>query len=403
MDQLIAVLPESAHLFYREGSSDKVYNILLQQCETGWSVIASWGRCGSTLQTDAKAERETYEKAKGLFDSVLKQKLARGYKFVEQAVEPEAHPTPVAARSLVNGPIVSREIHFAPELLTRITEREIPAFIASPRYGFQMKRDGRRLTICVEGEQVFGYNKLGMIVQLDPSLHAAIKKLCEAASVKRLLLDGEWEASGFWCWDCLVCNSDLRDVEYSIRHETAETLLGDLTAFGIADILHLVPLVTGAEAKRELLASAKARRAEGLAVKMLSARYCGGRNGNHFKMKFEATASVIVGPKLKKDNHRSVGMYVYDGARKRYLGSVKVADCYEVPPDGAVIEVRYLYLFQGQEGRLYQPVYFGVQRDDVLPEECVIQQLKLKQDDDDAAERKGPQPAIELIEQSEAM
>ncbi len=43
----------------------------------------------------------------------------------------------------------------------------------------------------------------------------------------------------------------------------------------------------------------------------------------------------------------------------------------------SVIEVRYLYAYQG--GSLYQPTYIGV-RDDMRVEDCVISQLKYKKD-----------------------
>lgn len=54
-----------------------------------------------------------------------------------------------------------------------------------------------------------------------------------------------------------------------------------------------------------------------------------------------------------------------------------------IPNAGAIVEVRYLYAFRG--GSLYQPVYLG-ERDEIDPTECVVGQLKFKQEADDDGE-----------------
>jgi bifunctional non-homologous end joining protein LigD len=57
-------------------------------------------------------------------------------------------------------------------------------------------------------------------------------------------------------------------------------------------------------------------------------------------------------------------------------GNVTIPANHQVPPVGAVVEVRYLYAFR-ESGVLFQPVYLG-QRDDVDPGECLAAQLKFK-------------------------
>jgi len=52
----------------------------------------------------------------------------------------------------------------------------------------------------------------------------------------------------------------------------------------------------------------------------------------------------------------------------------------DIPEPKSVIEVRYLYAFKG--GSLYQPTFIH-RRDDVLPAECGIGQLKYKAEEDD--------------------
>lgn len=405
--------PEEVHLFFCQGASDKVYNLALTQCETGWTVTAAWGRRGSVLSAETKVERAEYAAAKKLYDSVLRQKLAKGYKPV-QAVQSSGSTAEVAAGTAQSVPLpqanarpseaapsfgpaltrarrpVSKDVVFAAELLTRISESELDLYTRSSRHWFQIKRDGIRLTIVgdkIENSdlyEIFGYNKLGQVVQLDARLYLAVKKLMQQGSFNRIMIDGEWETSGFWGWDLLELDGDLRGMEYGDRFDGLVDLF-NLLPTDLAAMFHPVETARTTAEKQALLAKAKATRAEGLAVKLVSAPHRGGRNGQHSKFKFEQTASFIVGPKPKADTHRSVALYLYDKGRKRYMGSVKVADRYAVPADGAIVDVRYLYCFQGVDGHIYQPAYFGVTRTDVRPEDCVVQQLKMKQDQEDAA------------------
>jgi len=394
MTQTTNVIPEEAHLFYKQGSSDKVYSLCMAQCETGWTVLATWGRRGSTLSVEAKIERAEYEAAKKIYDRVLREKLAKGYKPVEEEATTKKEPATTRRP-------VSKDVLFSAELLTRIDEREALAYMRNPRYWFQLKRDGVRLTISAEKIDktfdIFGYNKLGQRVQLDPALYKAVEALCDLYNVKQLLMDGEWESSGYHAWDLLEMNSDLRDFEYQYRFETLETLLKD-----VRKMFYLVRCAKTTTEKEILVGKAKVNRAEGICVKDIRARYCGGRNGQHLKWKFESTGSFIVGPKPKRkanDGHRSVALYIVDkkpGGERwasgadfakpfglRFVATVKIADKYEVPLIGAIAEIRYLYAHPG--GGIVQPCYFGVTRKDVRMEDCVAEQLRYKQESEEAA------------------
>jgi len=73
-------------------------------------------------------------------------------------------------------------------------------------------------------------------------------------------------------------------------------------------------------------------------------RVCRGRAGQHFKCKFVATASFIVGPKPDKkadDGHRSIAVYLLDANRPRFMGTVGVPDRYPLPSVERIVEVRY--------------------------------------------------------------
>ena len=288
---------------------------------------------------------------------------------------------------------------FSPELLTRITEEEAQRFARDPRYLFQTKQDGDRLTLRVDEENIYGFNKLGQVVRLDAKLQDAVWQVCRlqgSVRITKLLLDGEWEPTGFYGWELLECQTDLRELPYESRLELLETFLADLIP-ELAAILHITRSARTTEEKLAMLAD---RTKEGVAVKLRSAPFRLGRNGQHKKFKFEQTASFIVGPKparKAKDGHRSVALYIFDpelplspkGTALRYVSTVKIADKYDVPADGAIIEVRYLYAYPG--GGIAQPAYFGKVRTDVRPQDCTTAQLKWKAGadmDDDTEELK---------------
>jgi predicted DNA-binding WGR domain protein len=66
---------EQAELHFRQGSSDKVYHLQLENADNKWSVQAQWGRRGSALQSDVKASGTTSEEAKRVYDRILREKV----------------------------------------------------------------------------------------------------------------------------------------------------------------------------------------------------------------------------------------------------------------------------------------------------------------------------------------
>ena len=59
---------ERVELYFRQGSSDKVYHLELDSAEDRWSAQAQWGRRGSALQSDVKVNGTSYEEAKRVYD-----------------------------------------------------------------------------------------------------------------------------------------------------------------------------------------------------------------------------------------------------------------------------------------------------------------------------------------------
>jgi bifunctional non-homologous end joining protein LigD len=97
------------------------------------------------------------------------------------------------------------------------------------------------------------------------------------------------------------------------------------------------------------------------------------QGGPQLKFKFVATLSAIV---AKVNIQRSVEISLFKGRSLISCGNVTIPANHEVPPAGAIVEVRYLYAYRDSLA-LYQPVYLGL-RTDVDTDECNVSQLKFK-------------------------
>ncbi len=178
--------------------------------------------------------------------------------------------------------------------------------------------------------------------------------------------------------------SDLRIQPYEIRYVHLTRLFR-----GVHTTLRVCETAMTLKAKRAFVKAMHDANAEGFVCKNRYAAYAAGRAGQHFKCKFVAAASFIVGPKPDKkadDGHRSIAVYLLDDNRPRFMGTVGVPDRYPLPRVEQILEVRYLYCHPGPEGKLIQAKYFGKVRDDVELAECTVSQLKVKAGDSEPTE-----------------
>ena len=73
-------LPEDITLYYKQGSSDKVYRAAIEPSGPGFVVNFAYGRRGSTLTTGRKTSTPVgYDEAKIIFDKLIKEKTGKGY------------------------------------------------------------------------------------------------------------------------------------------------------------------------------------------------------------------------------------------------------------------------------------------------------------------------------------
>jgi bifunctional non-homologous end joining protein LigD len=362
--------PERAELYFQQGSSDKVYHLQLEGAQHQWAVQAQWGRRGSALQSDVKVSGASYEEAKRVYDRILREKTGKGY----QIAQASANGNEAIAVGL---PATKEHSGHTPELLTPIEEPEALLLAQDATWWFQQKFDGRRLAVQKSEGKYSGINKLGQIVPIDPRLAESLDRV----QAQGFLADGEITDSRFYIWDLLSVNdTDFRIQPYEIRYV-------QLTQFfrGVHQTLRVCETAMTPKAKRAFVKAMHDRNAEGFVCKNRYAPYAAGRAGQHYKCKFIATASFIVGPKPEKkadDGHRSIAVYLLEENRPRFMGTVGVPERYPIPRVEQIVEVRYLYCHPGPEGKLIQAKYFGKVRDDIELAECNVSQLKIKASDD---------------------
>jgi bifunctional non-homologous end joining protein LigD len=365
---------ERAELYFRQGSSDKVYHLQLDNTDDKWSVQAQWGRRGFALQSDVKVRESTYEEAKRAYDRILREKTGKGYQIAQATANGDAAIS-------VGLPATKEHSGHVPELLTPIDDPEALRLAQDVSWWFQQKFDGRRLAVQKADGKYSGINKLGQIIPIDSRLAGSL----DLAQAQGFLADGEITDSHFYIWDLLRVNdTDLRIQPYEIRYIHLTRLFR-----GVHESLRVCETAMTPKAKRAFVKAMHDANAEGFVCKNRYAAYAGGRAGQHYKCKFVATASFIVGPKPDKkasDGHRSIAVYLLDENRPRFMGTVGVPDRYPLPRVEQIVEVRYLYCHPGPDGKLIQAKYFGKVRDDVALGDCCVSQLKLKAEDGEAVE-----------------
>jgi len=71
---------ENITLFYKQGSSDKIYQAAIEPKDGGFVVNFAYGRRGATLSTGTKTSTAVnYDAAKAIYDRLIKEKTAKDY------------------------------------------------------------------------------------------------------------------------------------------------------------------------------------------------------------------------------------------------------------------------------------------------------------------------------------
>ncbi len=345
--------PEQITLFYKQEKSDKVYKASLEAQEEGlFTVNFAYGRRGSTLKTGTKTQTPiSYEKAKKIYDKLVYSKASKGYV-----------PNEDSSDYVYESDQVKTGIHC--QLLNPIEEEALHAYLEDDAWWAQEKMDGKRLLIK-KTDDLIAINRKGFSVGAPQAIIDSASK-----SDNSFIIDGEAVGDTLFVFDLLFLNGeDLKTKPYQSRYQL-------LCQLKLSGAIKVVPTATSCTEKLALVEKLKSTNSEGIVLKNHTAPYHAGRpnsGGNQLKFKFYETASVIV---TKINDKRSVGMSLLENGKEIFVGNVTIAVNKEIPKEGAVIEVRYLYAYKG--GSLYQPTFLNV-RTDIEAQECVLSQLKYKQ------------------------
>jgi len=342
-------------LYYREGSSDKLYQAAIEPAARLFAVHFAYGRRGSTLTTGTKTSSPVdYDTAKKIYTRLVNEKKAKGYTEGEDGT-PYQHTDKQASGIL-------------PQLLNSIEEPDVVRLLRDDAYCAQEKFDGRHLLIRKQDEDVEGINKKGLLVGLPTTLSNDLRNLPGS-----FITDGESIGDDYHVFDLLEWNGEnLRPLSYRRRR----AYLMELLSGSQLQCIRLVGTAFTTQQKTELWQRLRRENREGIVFKRLDAPCTPGKpnsGGPQLKFKFVATLSAIV---AKVNARRSVEISLFKGRSLILCGNVTIPANHSIPTVGEVVEVRYLYAYR-ESHALFQPVYLGP-RDDVEPGECLASQLKFK-------------------------
>ena len=218
---------------------------------------------------------------------------------------------------------------------------EVARYITDDAWVMEQKLDGVRCAVTVTATGVEFSTKSGA------KHHGAIAD--ELAAMVGLQVDGELMQTGeLWLFDITaVAGHDLTGVAFTDRRELLDQL------DGLFDNVHVLPSARGFVAKSVLWASVQESNGEGVIVKRLDGRYrnASGRTRDVLKIKVTRTVDCVV-TGFGSGTDSCVLSLVRDGDLVE-VGKVSLIGKPEVAI-GDRVEIRFLYVIDGDSPRLYQ-------------------------------------------------
>lgn len=356
---------QSASLACVEGGSDKVYAAQLVKSGDGWLVLAQYGPRGGTLKSaDKHSTPVAYEVAEKSFNSLVQSKLAKGY--VPSAA--------VGDTRMTAAPTVAEFTDLRPQLLNPIAQDEVNGYLNDSRFCCEVKADGERRLLVLNGADIYGVNRKGQRVALLETIanHAAELPVGRDG---RTVLDGEQVGDTLHVWDVLLCDG-VSLVDWPLN-ERQDHLVRLFKGSPPDAPIVLTETAVGPYAKMDLLDRVVAEGREGVVFKRITSRYTPGRpasGGDWLKHKLVKSATVRV--KSHNAGKASIAVEIKDGENWTFVGNVTVPPNQKRPDVGEIVEVHYLYV-STVGGCLFQPVLLGY-RTDLSESDCGIEQLQYK-------------------------
>ena len=409
---------QSVTLHCQQGSSDKVYILGIMRLEpltsTTWSpsqnfaVVAHYGRRYGPLTVTHKGHFSTLVEATKKFNSLVREKSAKGYEHIQHAVIESVTTPEEGAQASAPTPAPYVPAPFVPSapprprcvLLNAVSPDSVDSLLDAPEWALQPKIDGQRLLVEIaEDGTIRGFNRRGVEVTVPANIVEGLDGFPTGVTYDGEITGGA-DGQVFHIFDVVDEN-----LTFQQRTEALERVFGRqegrppagrlLTPYrqealeGIVGqngngSVRLVRTYIDRWAKRESLKTLADANREGVVFKRLDARYTVGRpnsGGSYLKHKFVQSATCQV---LRVNNQRSVeiGLVGPGALPSRSCGNVTIPANHEIPAVGQLVEVQYLYAnpvvsdFSRGSATLYQPVYLGVRDDADGPDSFVGLKLK---------------------------
>lgn len=358
-------------LWYRDGSSDKVYHATLEEIGSGYVVNFAYGRRGSSLKTGSKTSSPTsLSEARKIYDRLVSEKTGKGY---QHTVDSKWRTIPVVQNT--------KTPEVQPVLLNPIDEKNAELIIENPDWYAQPKLDGVRFLLKKNGNHIVGYNRKGIQIAVPIEIHESVKasNAYYEGGCTNFLIDGELIGNKYYVFDVLEHdNKDVKNVALENRLQVLNDLLEEIEG----DHIIIVNTAKSKSEKVKLYNDLASNNKEGIVFKYRFAQYTPGRPSNayygkYLKCKFYSTCSCMVSEINAK---RSVGLTVFDKNVTIKIGNCTIPVSHNIPELGDIVEIRYLYAYKN--GSLYQPVYLGV-RNDLDEKDANYSQIKFKSEIED--------------------
>lgn len=319
-------------LYLTEGSSDKEYHADLVKEQGGYRVLARYGRRGGTLKHEEKTNSPVdMDSARKIFADLKKAKTKKGYTSDESGAVYHGHEN----AGLASGERLS--------LLTKIDRVSLDGMIDDPDYFMQQKIDGERRAVKSDDKQIYGINKQNMRTPLPLETSNALNSLINKFGAPGdYLVDAEIVGSKLYVFDLLRMGGQSVGGGALSRVMRLKSIMEN----NDSPLLEMVRTAITAEEKIALIEEVIANDLEGIAAKEIS-------SGESFKYKFYEECSVLV--TSHNNGKRSVGISVMNRDIITEVGNVTIPANKEIPDIGSILEVKYLYAYEG--GSLFQPVY----------------------------------------------
>lgn len=357
---------EKSSLYYSEGRSDKEYHAEIIEVAGAHIVNFRYGRRGGALTSGTKTSSPVeFTEAKRIYDKLVKEKIAKGY-------------TPdVSGVAYQNTAHAGIKTGFMPQLLSPITEQEAMDLISDSNWAVQEKMDGERRAAHAENGYVIGINRRGLIVSLPQAIADELAAIDDHSGAIRV--DGEIIGDVLHVFDLHIHQGQqIQALPWIERMRLAESALSKCRH------IQAVPMAVTTDQKGDLWNEVVTNNGEGVVFKRLNSPVTEGRpnsGGNWLKFKFTESATccvIAINPDRRSVQIGLLELNIHPNATVNQMtpvGNVTIPPNHDVPVSGDIVEVEYLYAYEG--GSLYQPVYRGKRRDQEISA-CHIGQLKFK-------------------------